>query len=152
MNINRRNFITTTILAIPTLAMGISPLQLPKSKIPDVIDANYIWYNVIPKLPSLETNHIYLTYSYIVSNIPNRIWYQRYDLNSVKNKETLVKIEKQSCVKFVRWDDIHWLNKNWEKNNSKTQILHFYKDYINESLIYPESPNSINRYMIEDWA
>ena len=126
MNINRRNFITTAVLTIPTLTMGISL----KPNIPEIIDANYIWNVIIPKLPKRDyycmiyksNGEFYNSNFEVKTEIHDHVEVLacKQDLNIIENRNS-----------FLYWKSIHYTS----PENSLENIIyniHFKKEYMND--------------------
>lgn len=158
---NRRNFITTISLAIPTLTMGFSL----KPNIPEVINADYIWDVIIPKLP--KRDYYYL--KYVVGNnnspyiLPNSIYknIQHNCMSFTPSKKFALEYEykdQKSWLTFLYWTGICW-------DEPKSEIptftfLHFKKKYMDErvnqyvNVIQNYPPDTIKEIhtLLEDWV
>jgi hypothetical protein len=150
---NRRNFITTAALAIPTLTMGISL----KPNIPEVINADYIWDVLISKLPKPEYFHLGIhqrTGIYYDSDF-NQKYGNHTDRIPIYDKKTLIRIETNPD--FLYWRGIIWGIST--DNNNTIYIMHFKKEYRDEyikriSLNPYNYASTLRRVhtLLEDWV
>jgi hypothetical protein len=151
---NRRHFITTAAMAIPTLTMGLSL----KPNIPEIIDTNFIWDKIYPKIPNLNKYCVVIGY-----RLYGELYYKEYrEYEKVyciyqKSKEDLLNIESEKG--FVEWQGMYW--SKWDINSREIINIFFKREYLdryNEAVKMNEKKYEIygrlNRIniVLEDWV